>query len=432
MRVMITGAYGFIGSQLIPALLAEGHELVGVGRNVARAARQWPQVQWISLDVARATRAKDWTPHLAGIEAVVNCVGVLQDSPGQSVRVVQVDAALALFAACSRAGIRRFIHLSAAGAGESRPTDFARTKAEADAALMSSDLDWIILRPSVVVGRAAYGGSALLRGLAALPGFVPRLPDAGPLQIVHVDDLVRTVVFFLGQDAPARKLLEIVGPERLSFTEVVLAYRRWFGLPEPRLVTVPKWLMGVVYRLGDLAGLLGWRPPVRSTAGREIVLGATGDPGPWMRETGIVPRSLEAGLAAEPASVQERWFAHLYLLKPLAIGVLSLFWIGTGIIAIGPGYGVGEDIMRRGDVVGPLATAAIVGGGLLDILVGVGIAVRRTARIALIASLAVSLTYFAIGTVLVPALWIDPLGPMLKIWPIVVFTLLVLAILPDR
>jgi hypothetical protein len=51
---------------------------------------------------------------------------------------------------------------------------------------------------------------------------------------------------------------------------------------------------------------------MRSTAGREIVRGATGDPSEWIRLTGIEPQSLDAALAAEPASVQERWFAQLY------------------------------------------------------------------------------------------------------------------------
>jgi hypothetical protein len=69
---------------------------------------------------------------------------------------------------------------------------------------------------------------------------------------------------------------------------------------------------------------------------------------------------------------------------------------------------------------------------LLDILVGIGIAVRRTARAALWASIAVSLAYMAICTVLAPWLWLDPLGPMLKLWPILVLTLVALAIREDR
>ena len=432
MRVLVTGAYGFIGSHLVAKLVAEGQQVVGLGRHIDDARRRFPDVRWVALDVASATRPEDWLPHLCGIDAVVNCVGALQDTPSNSLRAVHVDGTRALFAACAQGGVRRVVHFSAIGVDRDRPSDFSRTKREADNALMALDLDWVILRPSVVIGRGAYGGSALLRGLAALPGTVPVIPDAGPLQAVWLDDVVATAVFFLRPDAPARCALEIAGPERLAFTDVVLAFRRWYGLRKPRMLTIPKWLAHVMYRLGDFAGLLGWRPPIRSTAEREIAHGAVGDPAEWMRLTGMVPRSLRTALAADPASVQERWFARLYVLKPLVFGILAIFWIETAFISIGPGYDVGMGLMREGGIEGPLAVAAVVGGGLLDLVIGIGIALRRTTKLALIASLIVSVAYFVIGTIIVPRLWIDPLGPMMKIWPIFVFTLVALAIRDDR
>ena len=65
---------------------------------------------------------------------------------------------------------------------------------------MALELAWVILRPSVVLGRNAYGSGALFRGLAALP-ILPVLPHAGALQAVQLDDLTRTVLCFLGRDA---------------------------------------------------------------------------------------------------------------------------------------------------------------------------------------------------------------------------------------
>jgi hypothetical protein len=328
--------------------------------------------------------------------------------------------------------VRRVIHFSAIGVDRARPSDFSRTKFAAEEELRRRDLDWVILRPSVVVGRPAYGGSALFRGLAALPGFSPVFPEAGKLQIVQLDEIVATVLHFLRDGAPARLALDLAGPRRLTFTDVVLAYRGWLGLPKPWLWPIPSWLQAIAYRLGDAAGLLGWRPPIRSTGRREIARGAVGDPGEWIKVTGIVPRSLDQALAAEPAGVQERWFARLYLLKPVVIGILSLFWLATGFLALGPGYGYGEALMKEGGVEGLPAVLAIVGGGLLDILIGAAIAVRKTARAALRTSIAVAVLYAVIGTVLVPRIWLDPLGPMVKIWPIIVLTVIALATLNDR
>jgi hypothetical protein len=336
-----------------------------------------------------------------------------------------------LFAACATAGVRRIIHLSAIGVDRETPSEFSRTKAAGDKVLTGSGLDWVILRPSVVIGRGAYGGSALFRGLAALP-VMPRVPDAGPLQVVHLDDIVATILWFLRPDAPARIELELAGPERQAFDDVVAAFRQWLGWKPARRVALPRSLMAVVYRLGDFAGWLGWRPPVRSTAQHEIVRGAIGDPGPWTSMTGIVPRSLEASLASEPATVQEKWFARLYLLKPVVFVVFSAFWIATAFMSLGPGWEIGIGLMHEGGVDGLAASLTVIAGALADLCIGIGIAFRRTARPALYAALVLSLVYVVLGSVLVPRLWIDPLGTMLKIWPVLALNLVALAILEDR
>ena len=213
---------------------------------------------------------------------------------------------------------------------------------------MARDLDWVILRPSVVVGRQAYGGSALFRGLAALP-LVPRVRETR----ADADRAARRPradrLFFLRADAPTRVALEIVGPEALSLDEVLATYRRWLGFGRAAL-RVRAALGGVMaFRIGDLIGRLGWRPPLRSTTRPRSDAAQPAIRRPWQRLTGIVPRGLGAALAAEPASVQERWFARLYFLKPVVLAALSLFWIVTGLITLGPGWEEGCDLIAAGE-----------------------------------------------------------------------------------
>jgi len=430
LRILLIGATGLIGSAVAARLAAVGHELVGVARRADALARRLPVARWIKLDLRAATTPEAWTPHLAGIEAVVNCAGVLQDSGRDSTAAAHRDAPAALWEACERAGVRRVIHFSAMNVDRGGITNFSRTKLAGDEALQARELDWVILRPSVVVGRPAYGGSALFRGLAALP-FLPRTPEAGSLDIVQLDDVVETVVRLLRPDAPSRVALELAGPDRLSFEQVVGAYRVWLGRKPARLVTSPGFVIGAAYRLGDLAARLGWRPPVRSTARREIVRGATGDPSAWTEATGIRPCPLAAALAAEPSSVQERWFSNLYLLKPVVIGMFALFWLMTGFVAIGPGYDLAVGYMRLAGA-GPLSEPSVIAGAIADFIVGFGILYRRTSRLALIAALGLSLFYIVAGTLLLPQLWRDPLGPMMKIWPILALNLVALAILEER
>ena len=429
LRVLLLGATGLIGSAVAARLRGAGHEVVGAARRFDSAARRVPAERWALFDLRAMTRPEDWAPQLAGIDAVVNCAGVLQDNVRDSTSAVHAEAPAALWRACERAGVRRVIQLSAIGVDRGT-TAFSRTKQAADSALEATGLDWVILRPSVVIGRAAYGGSALFRALAALP-MLPRVPESGPLDIVQLDDVAETVERLLRPGAPSRVALDLAGPERLGFADVVAAYRCWLGWPPARELRVPGFLMAAAWRIGDLIAWFGWRPPIRTTARRELVRGATGDNRDWIRLTGIAPRSLADALAAYPATVQERWFARLYLLKPLAIGTFALFWLATGLVALGPGWNRAVQVMES-TAAARWAEPAVVGGAVLDLVIGAAMLFRRTARPALLAAIAASLLYLLLGTWLMPSLWADPLGPMLKMAPLLVLNLLCLAILDER
>jgi uncharacterized protein YbjT (DUF2867 family) len=335
-----------------------------------------------------------------------------------------------LFAACEQLAIRRVIHFSAVGVDRETPSAFSETKLSGDKALMARDLDWVILRPSVVIGRPAYGASALIRGLAALPA-ISVMPDTGQLQIVLLEDVIRTVEHFLDPAAPSRRIVELVGPRRYSFSEVVALFRRWYRWSPAREIQLPHFASRVIYQFGDMISLLGWRPPVRSTAEREIARGAVGNLDDIQR-LGIHPKGLPEFFASEPASVQERWFARMYLLKPALFIVLCVFWILTAFVSLGPGWDYGIALMREGGVEGGSAALTVVAGALADLAIGIAIAYRPTSRFGLYAAIALAFAYAIIGTILVPRLWADPLGPMLKIWPIIVAHFVALAILDDR
>jgi uncharacterized protein YbjT (DUF2867 family) len=424
MRILILGGTGLIGSAIHARLAAEGHDCVLVSRHPTGAS----DAHHVALDVARATDASSWKPVLAGIDAVINAAGALQ---GQDMQGVHVAGSAALYSACESEGVRRVILFSAIGTNRAAPSDFSRTKQEGEAALMARDLDWVVLRPSVVVGRAAYGGSALLRGLASLP-VLPVMPGTAPIQPVYLDDVVETVGFFLKPDAPSRVALDLAGPRQMAFSDTVALFRRWLRWRPAYRLQLPEWAAAMSYRAGDMAQMLGWRTPVNSTAQAEMRRGATGDSGPWRQATGVAPRDLEAALASEPASVQERWFARLYALKPLIFGVFGLFWIVTGIISLGPGWEIGMSYVREGGLGETFAALTVIAGALADIVIGLAILWRPASRYGLWAALIISLVYVVIGTTLVPRLWADPLGPMLKIWPVLMLNLVAMAIREDR
>ncbi len=123
---------------------------------------------------------------------------------------------------------------------------------------MALDLDWVILRSSVVLGGPVFGASALIRGLAALP-VLPVMPVTGPLQGVALEDVAETVAFFVPPDRPARLALELAGPERLSFAQVGALHRAWLGWRPARPLALPGWAAGLLYRATWRAGWAGTR-----------------------------------------------------------------------------------------------------------------------------------------------------------------------------
>lgn len=423
MKILVVGGSGLIGSAVSARLALHGHDVVIASRRPF-SARQ----KHVSVDLGSASAA-DWHRLLHGVDAVVNCAGVLQDAPGETASAVHHVGIAGLFKACEDLQVRKVIHLSAIGVDRATPSEFSRSKRAGDEALMQCDLDWVILRPSVVIGRAAYGASALMRGLAALP-YVPTMPGGGRLQIVWLDDVVATIENALSPDAPGGQVIELVGPESYSFEEVVALLRDWMRWPQARKIGLGPGPTKVAWWMGDMVALLGWRPPVRSAAKKEIARGAM--PVAAAAQMPLPPTNLRHALAREPASVQERWFARMYFLKPLMLVVIVLFWLSTAFVSLGPGWSYGIGLMEEGGVGGTAAALTVIAGALADLCIGLAIAYRPTNRLGLYAAIALSLAYAVIGTILVPRLWADPLGPMLKIWPIIVLHLVALAVREDR
>lgn len=431
MRIVVLGGTGLIGAAVVARGMQQGHHVVAVARRVPNPQRETSVAgpDWRAADLGK-NAVEDWRTIVVGADAVVNCAGILQDAPGESTTAIHVDGLANLVSACEWAGVKRLVQISAIGVERDPASDFSRSKRAGDARLAESALDWVILRPSVVMGRRVYGGSAMFRGLAALP-VLPVPPDTGPMQIVQLDDVVETIMLFLAHDAPARLSLDLAGPQRHSFAEVVRVHRRWLGWSPAREIEAPRWAADIAFAIGDALAHLGWRQPLRSNLRAELARGTTGDAEAWTRATGIRPTALNAALAAEPAGVQERWFAALYFLKPAVLAGLAVFWSLTGLVSLGPALEAGTEIVRESGA-GQLSAPLAVAGACADLAIGIGIAVRRTARAALWAGIALSVTYAIAGAVLVPRLLIDPLGPLLKIAPIVLLMLVALAILRDR
>lgn len=431
MRVLVLGAYGLIGAAVADRLTGAGFDVVGLGRSVEAARRIRPEIDWRRADVATLLRPEDWTPFLRDVDAIVNAVGALQDGARDDVAAVQRDAMLALYGAAEAAGVTRFVQISAVGARADAKTVFMRTKGEADEALAASRLDWTILRPGLVIAPAAYGGTALLRGLAAVPLATPTVAGTGPIQTAPVEDVADAVRAALAGEIPSRARYDLVEDEAHALGDVVAVWRAALGRPPARRLSAPPWLGRVLFRLGDVAGTLGWRPPMRTAALKEIEAGVRGDPGPWVAAGGRPVRPLRETLRRLPSTAQERWFGRMFLLKPILALSLSLFWIASGLIGLARMDAAAAVLTSRGGAEG-FAEAAVVMGGLVDVALGLAVLVRRTHVAALWGMIATTVVYLAGATLLAPDLWLDPLGPLVKTIPAAALALVALAVEEER
>ena len=430
MHVLVLGGYGLIGLSVVKRLLAEGHAVTGLGRDEALGKRLCPEAEWIEADLRDMGDEDAWRDIIGPAEVVVNAAGALQSGGRDNVPAVQDRAIRALIKACEAQGGRRFVQISAPGVSTASETDFYRSKAAADDALKSSGLDWTILRPGLVISPQAYGGTSLMRMLAAFPMIQPiTLPDAR-IQTVSVDDVAAAVLLAvearaIGVDA------DLVEPESHSLEDVTLAFRRWLGFPVPHAVwRVPLWMGKLMAKGADMAGHLGWRSPLRTTAFKVLETGVSGDPQVWREKTGQSPRALSETFRLLPSTVQERIYARMSLLFPVLLLTFSLFWAMSGIIGLvrwEAAAGVLDGVLPRGIVL-----SAVVLGGLVDIVIGVAALFRRWVRGAAFGAIAVSFGYLGAATIFVPGLWGDPLGPLVKILPALALALTVAAMVEKR
>lgn len=365
------------------------------------------------------------------MDAVVNAAGALQDGPRDRLDAVHRAAVVALVAACEQAGVHRFAQISAIGADLASANPFFITKAQGDKAVANSSLDWTILRPGLVIAPAAYGGTALLRALAAFPGFVPAVMPRQPIQTVSVTDVAEAVSRAVTGSLPPRLAVDLVEAKARPLADVLHALRAWLGLPPARVVPMPAILGRLAGAVADMLGMLGWRSPLRSAALAAVARGVTGDATTWSQVSDRPLQPLEATLADMPANVQERWFARLWLAKPVIFACLSLFWLVSGIIGL-IRQDAAADILVSYGVSASLAHIAVLAGSAADILVGAAVVVRSLARSALLAMIAITLSYLASATLLVPGLWLDPLGPLVKTIPALCLVLVALAVLDER
>ena len=435
-KILLLGASGLIGWFVTDDLRAKGFNVVGIARHFAPSQKataldlEMPVMAMDAADLTRLIQAH-------GIDVVVNCLGVLQDGPGSDTRAVHRDFVARLLQAIRDSGRAiRLVHISIPGVADEDRTAFSTTKREAERLISASGVVYAILRPGFVVAPAAYGGSAMVRALAALPADLPAAEAATPFQPVAVEDIADTIAWLAERDiddaAVNNVTWDLMQPQRVTLGRVIEQFRWSFGTSDWLRLAPPSLMIDLGARLGDLAARLGWMPPMRSTAIAELRRGVVGDPAGWIAATGIVPKTIAQAVGQRAATIQDKWFARLFLIKALVIASLALFWTVSGFIALFISYSAAAGVLSSRGFPPALVAPVTILTSLMDMTIGVLIARRRTAAFGLIAGIVASLGYMIGAAVLTPDLWIEPLGALVKTGPAIVLMLVALLTLDNR
>ena len=220
MRVLITGATGFVGRAVCEAVVREGHSV----RRMARGSRsQSLAAQNDGMDWVRGSVLcpNDLRQGMQGCDAVIHLVGIIGEIGDQTFERVHQEGTLRVLEAALTSGVRRIVHMSALGTRPEAASRYHQTKWAAEEAVRSSGLDWTVFRPSLIYGP----GDGFVNLFAGMSRWSPMLPVIGRgtslLQPVSVDCVAQAFARALNSKAAVHQTYDLCGFDRLNLPQIL-------------------------------------------------------------------------------------------------------------------------------------------------------------------------------------------------------------------
>jgi len=297
--ILVTGASGFVGGHVIPALLGAGHLVVALVRSEAAAETvlgRLPAGDRANVErrIGDVTRPPTLGAALEGVDAVVHLAAIPRDfNGGADLRLINTEGTRAVVAAMGAAGVRRLIHMGALGVADDPALHYASSKAKAEAIVAGSALDWTILKPSLQFG-PGDGFFNIIAGLVRLsPGIVPVPGDGSArFQPIHVGDVARVAVAALADRSTVGETFELGGPRYWTYREITQEVLRALG-KRRAILPMPVPLIRLVAGAAELVHLPF---PVATDQLRQLRLDNVGPLGLVAARFGFEPRPMEGAL----------------------------------------------------------------------------------------------------------------------------------------
>lgn len=428
MRILITGANGFIAREIIARLAVAGHDIVACVHS--KLLENIPHYRTFKVDFTQATTPEYWLPYLNEIDAVINCVGVFQTIKEKTMWNIHYEAPKALFDACAKLKIKKIIHISALGI-DKVDVPYAASKLAIEEYIQSLDIASTIIRPGLVYGKGSYGGTSLFRGLAGLPFIIPLPGRAQQLQQpIHLDDLTHIVETAL--TLQGKQLLCAVGTEKLTVKNVLIKLRNWLGFKKAYALSIPDRIIQWGAKFGNFIP----NSPMSETGIKMMSVDnvATETQEKTLQDTlNFKPRSFTDGLNGMVSSVQDRWHARLYFLRPLLRLSIAFIWIFSGIISLMPGtLPISIDLMTKSHIPHSLQPIILYLLSGVDILLGLATLFNFKLLIVGVLQCFFIFIYTIFISFVLPEYWLHPFAPIAKNIPLFIGILIMMSLESDR
>jgi NADH dehydrogenase len=240
MKIFIAGGTGFVGGHVIRELLNRGHELRLLAHRRGGADR--PGIETVEGDV---TRLESFVHAAEGCDAVINLVGIIREFPSRGITFEHLheQATANMLVATAKAGVRRYLQMSALGTRADAVSNYHKTKFMAEELVQASCLQWTIMRPSLIFGPE----DAFVNMLADKLRMAPLMPVFGDglyrIQPIHADDVARCFAMSLELPETIGKIYELCGNDRLNYLELLDAVAEAMGKGAPFKPHLPLGLM---------------------------------------------------------------------------------------------------------------------------------------------------------------------------------------------
>jgi len=213
-NICIIGGSGFVGRAIVQEAIHHGHQVTVACRHPERARDL--AVEGVRMLRADVVDGRGLDEAVAGADTVIYLVGLLFEKGRYSFEAAHVHGVEHVLAACKRAGVQQYLHMSALGAGVIPASKYARTKGEAEGFVRQSSLNWSIFRPSIIYG----AGDNFFNQFKAMSKSLPLLPVISGetrFQPVWVQDVARAFVKSIGNRHVYGKTFELGGPKAYTF-----------------------------------------------------------------------------------------------------------------------------------------------------------------------------------------------------------------------